>query len=126
MTFYIFITQNSTTMSNNIKVEMETFCDLLREYVFYNHQIIDRIDRNTHMIKNVSLISDTDSTIVSFDAFYHYTLEKIKGIDIEIGKYYTDGVIYMEDDENGNPTKVTIGILDESTGTKKYKEYDPR
>ncbi len=89
---------------DNIKVEMETFCDLLREYVFYNHQIIDRIDRNIHMIKNVSLISDTDSTIVSFDAFYQYTLQKIQGIDLEIGKYYIDGVSYMEDDENGNPT----------------------
>lgn len=83
----------------NISVEMETFCDLLREYVFYNYQIIDRIDRNTNMIKNVSLISDTDSTIVSFDAFYHYVLEKIKGVDIEIAKYYVDGVSYLNDDE---------------------------
>lgn len=91
-------------MPKGVEVEMDTFCDLLREYVFYNHQIIDRIDRNTHMIKNVSLISDTDSTIVSFDAFYNYTLQKIQGIDIEIGKYYIDGVSYMEDDENGNPT----------------------
>jgi hypothetical protein len=92
----------------NIKVEMETFCDLLREYVFYDHQIIDRIDRNTNMIKNVSLISDTDSTIVSFDAFYNYTLQKIQqtGIlpELEVAKYYVDGVSYMEDDENGNPT----------------------
>ena len=89
-----------------IKVELDTFCDLLREYVFYNHQIIDRIDRNTNMIKNVSLISDTDSTIVSFDAFYNYTLGKIKetGADIEISKYYIDGVSYIQDDANGNPT----------------------
>lgn len=91
---------------DNIKVEMETFCDLLREYVFYDHQIIDRIDRNTNMIKNVSLISDTDSTIVSYDAFYRYTLQKIKqsGIELEVSKYYIDGISYMEDDENGNPT----------------------
>lgn len=34
--------------------------------------------------------------------------------------------VKVEYDENGNPTKVTVGILDESTGTKKYKEYDPR
>ena len=62
-------------MPKGVEVEMETFCDLLREYVFYDYQIIDRIDRNTNMIKNVSLISDTDSTIVSFDAFYNYTLQ---------------------------------------------------
>lgn len=91
---------------DHIKVELETFCDLLREYVFYNHQIIDRIDRNTNMIKNVSLISDTDSTIVSFDAFYNYTLNKIKetGADIEIAKYYINGVSYIQDDKDGNPT----------------------
>ena len=58
------------------------------------------------MIKNVSLISDTDSTIVSFDAFYNYTLGKIKetGADIEIAKYYVDGVSYIQDDKDGNPT----------------------
>lgn len=91
-------------MPKGIEVEMDTFCDLLREYVFYNHQIIDRIDRNTNMIKNVSLISDTDSTIVSFDAFYNYVLGKIKGVEIEIAKYYIDGVSYIQDDKNGNPT----------------------
>lgn len=88
---------------DNIKVEMDTFCDLLREYVFYNHQIIDRIDRNINMVKNVSLISDTDSTIVSFDAFYRYVLTKIEGIELEIGKYYIDGISYIEEDSNGNP-----------------------
>ena len=90
---------------DNIKVEMETFCDLLREYVFYDHQIIDRIDRNTNMIKNVSLISDTDSTIVSYDAFYRYTLQKIEqsGIELDIAKCYIDGVSYMDDDEDHKP-----------------------
>lgn len=34
--------------------------------------------------------------------------------------------VKIEYDENGKPTKVTVGILDESTGTKKYKEYSPR
>ncbi len=33
--------------------------------------------------------------------------------------------VKVEYDENGNLTKVTAGILDESTGTKKYKEYEP-
>ena len=34
--------------------------------------------------------------------------------------------VKVEYDENRNPTKVTVGILDESTGIKKYKEYSPR
>lgn len=34
--------------------------------------------------------------------------------------------VKVEYDENGKTTKVTVGILDESTGTKRYKEYSPR
>lgn len=34
--------------------------------------------------------------------------------------------VKFESDEKGNSTKVTVGILDESTGIKKYKEYSPR
>lgn len=34
--------------------------------------------------------------------------------------------VKVEYDEDDNPTKVTIGILDESTKIKNYKEYNPR
>lgn len=49
-----------------------------------------------------------------------------------IGEMNEDGCdaaitsVKIEYDENGNPVKVTVGILDESTGTKQYKEYNPR
>ena len=61
-----------------IKVELDTLQDILKEYVYYKHMYIDRIDRCNNMIKNVCAISDTDSTIVSFDAFYHYVLDKLE------------------------------------------------
>lgn len=49
-------------------------------------------------------------------------LEEMKedGCDVAITS------VKVEYDENGKPTKVTVGILDESTGTKRYKEYSPR
>lgn len=50
------------------------------------------------------------------------TLEEMK----EDGCDATITSVKVEYDENGNPKKVTVGILDESTGTKKYKEYKPR
>lgn len=62
---------------DTIKVELDTLQDILKEYVYYKHMYIDRIDRCDNMIKNVCAISDTDSTIVSFDAFYHYVLDKL-------------------------------------------------
>lgn len=34
--------------------------------------------------------------------------------------------VKREYDENDNPTKITVGILDESTGKKTYKVYEPK
>ena len=52
--------------------------------MYYPHMYIDRIDRCDNMIKDVCVISDTDSTIVSFDAFYHYVLDRVYMEDISI------------------------------------------
>lgn len=71
---------------NEIKVELDTLQDILKEYVYYKYMYIDRIDRCDNMIKNVCAISDTDSTIVSFDAFYHFVLDKIIGENIPVAK----------------------------------------
>ena len=70
--------------------------DLLLEYVFYNYQIIDRIDRNKNMVKNISIISDTDSSFVSLDAWYHYVLDIVKGYDFKILHQNIDIVEYCE------------------------------
>ena len=57
-----------------IQNDLDYFRDLLIEYVFYNHQYIDRMIRNKEMIKKISVISDTDSSFVSLDAWYHYNM----------------------------------------------------
>ena len=72
------------TVPEEISVELESLLELVREYVFYNYQIIDRIERNAEMVKNVAIISDTDSSIVSLDAWYHYVLEKVEGIHLQV------------------------------------------
>ena len=57
---------------------------LLLEYVFYCYQIYDRMDRNKNMIKKISLISDTDSSFVSLDAWYNYNIKYLEGHDFKI------------------------------------------
>lgn len=57
---------------------------LLIEYVFYNHQWMDRMNRNKEMIKTVSIVSDTDSSFVSLDAWYHYNMQYLKNYDCPI------------------------------------------
>ena len=73
-----------------IKVELDALQDLMREYVYYPHMYIDRIDRCDNMIKDVCVISDTDSTIVAFDAFYHFVLDRVYMEDISILNYELD------------------------------------
>lgn len=75
---------------DEIKVELDALQDLFREYVYYSHMYIDRIDRCNNMIKDVCVISDTDSTIVSFDAFYHFVLDRMIGETLAISELEID------------------------------------
>lgn len=58
--------------------------DLLIEYVFYCYQYMDRMIRNKNMVKSVSIVSDTDSSFVSLDAWYNYNLQYLKDYDCSI------------------------------------------
>lgn len=87
-----------------IKVELDILQDFLEEYVFYDHLYTDRIDRCDNMIKNVCVISDTDSTIVSFDAWYHFVLNMIMGEDIHLTQLETNVEEYMESDDYKSKT----------------------
>ena len=86
---------------------------------------------------------DGQKTVVEFDNKVNSTElldslhEKISDEDYnnlkeEIEDMKADGIegsvtsVKVEYDEDGNPTRVTVGILDESTGKKSYKVYEPR
>jgi hypothetical protein len=77
----------------------------------------DNVEGSTDLLDSLSdKISDEDCGRLK------QILEEMK----EDGCDATITSVKVEYDENGNPTKVTVGILDESIGTKKYKEYSPR
>lgn len=83
-----------------ISVELDVFCDIMTEYLFYNYHIIDRIDRMDNMIKCVTAISDTDSTIASYDAWYNCILNYVKDDkEIKINKYAVDAITYVKEDK---------------------------
>ena len=64
--------------------DLDQLRDYLLEYVFYCHQYIDRMMRNKEMIKTVSVVSDTDSSFVSLDAWYHYNIQYLSQYDCPI------------------------------------------
>lgn len=92
-----FLTPNK--VPEEIKVELDILQEFMEEYVFYDHLYTDRIDRCDNMIKNVCIISDTDSTIVSFDAWYHFVLNMIMGQDIHLTQLETNVEEYMQTED---------------------------
>lgn len=85
-----------------IKDELDQFTSLIMEYVYYHHAVMNVVDRSDNMIKNVCAISDTDSTIISLDAWYRYNLEKVKGKRFNILKRKQNLVDFIERDEFGD------------------------
>lgn len=55
-------------LDEDISVELDEFCSIIMEYVYYSHQIIDRMDRYDNMYRSVCAITDTDS--VSYNCGY--------------------------------------------------------
>ena len=92
-----------------IKGLMDEFSDLLFEYVYYDKMIIDRIDRAENMIKNICIISDTDSTIISLDAWFRFANELVKNEELQIKRYRPYEVLdFLERDEFGDFTDKTL------------------
>lgn len=93
---------NSVKAPAEIQDDIKLFSDLLYEYVYYRYMYIDRIDRCDNMIKSVTMVSDTDSTIVSVDAWYRFIVEKLNGEELWIANYCKDPIIIFKRDEDGN------------------------
>lgn len=103
---------NPNEPPENIKVELDAFYEILKEYVYYGYQIIDRIDRMDNMIKNIAVISDTDSCYVSFDPWYRYVKEKVQYMDLPVKHEYVDAIEYFENE--GSPKiKDAISFVDD-------------
>lgn len=94
---------NSLKPPKEIQAELEEFAYILKEYVYYDKMIMDRIDRCDNMIKSTILVSDTDSCIVSLDAWYRFVLEIIKDEELNIKRFDPINVLHFyKKDEFGD------------------------
>ena len=89
---------NPNKVPDSIKNEMDILYDIIYEFVYYDQQIIDRLEKMESLIRSVSIIQDTDSAIVSFDAWYRYIREKTLYVPMKI-KGITTSVLSFDDDE---------------------------
>ena len=96
----------------SIKDALKEFCDVLKEYVYYDKQIIDRLEKMTSLIRSVSIIQDTDSAIVSFDGWYQYVRQWCAGIPMAIKNEVIDAIEFIES-----------GNIETSEVKQKVEEY---
>ena len=67
-----------------IREKLNMLRDLIYQYVYYRHLWFDKLDRVYTMIRDVVLITDTDSCIVSLDNWYRFILGYTVGVPMKI------------------------------------------
>lgn len=73
-----------------VKPQMEELYEMVKEWVYYDKQYVDRIDRAENMLRCVSILTDTDSCFISFDAWYRFILNKTYSIPMKIKELEID------------------------------------
>ena len=100
---------SSSEVPPEIADDLVFFKDLCMEYVYYRYMYIDRIDRCDNMIKSVTMVSDTDSTIISVDGWYRFILDHIQEDELKIANNESDPTIKSREEmlkEEKKPQKV--------------------
>ena len=93
--------------------DLEEIYELMYEYVYYHYFYIDKLERIEYMQRDICIICDTDSTIISLDAWYNFLLEYTKGIDMNIKKEKFNMVDIIESDEWGDkPLRKMCSIVE--------------
>lgn len=88
------------------KSKLDNIVDLIKEYVYYGYFYIDKLDRIEYMQRDVVAICDTDSTIISFDAWYRFALNKTyNNRNIKIRNMKHDMCTIVKPDEFGDIPK---------------------
>lgn len=95
-----------------IKEALKEFCDVLKEFVYYDKQVIDRLDKMDALIRSVSVIQDTDSAIISLDGWFQYVRQFCFGIPMAIKNEVVEAAPFIED-----------GTIQVSEPVKTIEEY---
>ena len=96
-----------------IKDDLNVLISMMKEYVYYRYPYIDKLDRIEYMQRDIVCVSDTDSTIISFDAWYRFILNKVYNLDMPLKHYKFDIYKLIKADEFGDrPLKTVASVVE--------------
>lgn len=84
-----------------IKTNLDVLVDMVKEYIYYPYQIIDKIERVETLYRQIDLVTDTDSCIICLNPWYEYVADLTKDLDIDL-KHYELDMIGLLNKENPN------------------------
>lgn len=84
-----------------IKDNLDVLVDMVKEYIYYPYQIIDKIERVETLYRQIDLVTDTDSCIICLNPWYEYVANLTKDLDIDL-KHYEIDMIGLLNKENPN------------------------
>lgn len=82
-----------------IQEALDEFLAVVQEYVYYDKQITDRIEKMASLVRSVSIIQDTDSAIISLDGWYQYVRQLCVGVPMNIKNEVVDALEFIESGE---------------------------
>lgn len=106
----------------SIEVEMSIFVDFIYEYVYYRHMYQDKIERVGIMYKSASVLTDTDSSMISLDAWYRYVLPMTYNLDMPIKRQFVDEKAFVIDGKTEVVDEEDNHILDYNFFTDEFTE----
>lgn len=84
---------------------LNEFTNIIKEFVYYGYQIIDRLEKMDSLIRSVSIIQDTDSAIVSLDGWYQYARQYCFGVPMAIKNEVADVVDIIDGNRSAEISK---------------------
>ena len=62
-----------------IKDNLDHMFDVMSEWCYMRYIVVDKIDRSATMKRDISIITDTDSTMPCFNGWYTFVLKDVLG-----------------------------------------------
>ena len=97
-----FLDPNSAP--KEIELKLDTLTDLVKEYVYYQYQVIDKIERVERLIREVVVVVDTDSCMINLNPWYKFIEDKVKYCNFKIKNYEIDALNIVGNDDINHVT----------------------